>query len=117
MTSIASIATRLISLCNNHQFVEAYTELFSDNAISIDPSAGPEPVKGLAAMIEREKAFLAATQVHEIKVSEAIFSGSYFCVVISMHFTPNNAASRQVEELAMYRVENGKIISQQFFIG
>ncbi len=116
MTAITTIASRLIELCNAGQFVDAYTELFSDNAISIDPIAGPEPIKGLQALIQREQDFLANTEIHEVKVSDAISTGSYFSVIFSLHITPKGGDSRRVVELAVYKVENGKIVSQQFFI-
>jgi hypothetical protein len=117
MTSVHELAARLASLCNEHKFVEAYTELFSEHAESIDPIYKNEPLKGLAALIDREKQFLSVTEVHQVNVSDASFAGNYFSVVISMDFTTNGRERRKVEELAVYKTENGKIVSQQFFIG
>jgi len=117
MTSVHEIASRLVSLCNEHKFVEAYTELFSEHAESLDPIYKNEPLKGLAGMIDREKQFLSATEVHDIKVSDASFAGNYFSVVISMDFTVNGHERKKLEEIAVYKAENGKIVSQQFFIG
>jgi hypothetical protein len=117
MNTINEIANRLASLCTDLNFVEAYTELFSEHAVSIDPSYKNEPLTGLANLIDREKNFLAATEIHEINVSDAIFAGSYFSVIISMSFTPKGQETKKLEELCVYKVEYGKIISQQFFIG
>jgi hypothetical protein len=117
MNTIVEIIHRLASLLNERKFVEAYSELFSEHAESIDPIYKNEPLKGLAGLIEREKKFLAATEVHEFKMSEPVFAGSYFSVVFSMDFTPNGQERKKIEELAVYKVENGKIVSQQFFIG
>ncbi len=117
MNSIPEIANRLASLCNEHKFVEAYSELFSEHAESIDPNYKNELLKGLSNLIDREKQFLAVTEIHDIKVSEPSFAGNYFSVVISMDFTVKNQSRKKLEELCVYKVENGKIISQQFFIG
>jgi hypothetical protein len=117
MNTINEIASRLCSLCREHKFVDAYNELFSEHAESIDPIYKNEPLKGLTNLIEREKGFLAATEVHELKTSDPIFAGSYFSVVISMSFTPNGGERKNMEELCVYKVENGKIVSQQFFLG
>ena len=117
MNSNTEIASRLTSLCSDHKFVEAYTELFADNAVSIDPIYKNEPLKGLPALIEREKQFLSSTEVHEVKVSHPIFAGNYFSVIISMSFTPTGQERKNVEELCVYKVDKGKIVSQQFFIG
>jgi hypothetical protein len=34
-----------------------------------------------------------------------------------MNFTVKGQGDKQVEEVCVYKVENGKIVSQQFFIG
>ena len=117
MNTVHEIATRLSSLCGELKFVDAYKELFSEHAESIDPIYQNIPLKGLEKLIEREKAFLATAQIHEIKLSNPIFAGNYFSIIISMRATINGTEERLLEELCVYKVENGKIISQQFFIG
>ena len=117
MNTIAEIASRLTSLCMDKKFDDAYIELFAEDAVSIDPIYKNEPLTGLVNLIDREKKFLSATEVHEVKVSGAQFAGNYFSVVISMSFTPEGRERRNIEELCVYKVDKGKIISQQFFIG
>ena len=117
MNTLSEIANRLASLCKELKFVEAYTELYADNAVSIDPNNKNEPITGLKNLIEYEKRFLANVEIHEVNVSDAIFAGSYFSLVFSMHFTIKGQGSKSVEEICVYKVENGKIVSQQFFIG
>ncbi|TWI96686.1 hypothetical protein JN11_03798 [Mucilaginibacter frigoritolerans] len=117
MNSIVEIANRLSSLCTEHKFVEAYSSLFSEHAVSTDPIYKNEPLTGLSALIEREKNFLEANKVNKVRLSEPIFAGSYFSVVLAMGFTSADQTERALEELCVYKVENGKIVSQQFFIG
>ncbi|NOW97984.1 nuclear transport factor 2 family protein [Mucilaginibacter sp. SG564] len=117
MNTLPEIANRLASLCNELKFVEAYTELYADDAVSIDPNNNNEPITGLHNLLEREKQFLAIVDIHDIKVSEATFAGSYFSMVLSMHFTIKGQDPKMLEEICVYKVENGKIVSQQFFIG
>jgi hypothetical protein len=117
MNTIPEIAGRLASLCNELKFVEAYTELFADHAVSIDPNNKNEPLTGLDNLIEYEKRFLVSVNIQNVKVSDAIFAGSYFSLIFSMHFTIEEHESKTVEEICVYKVENGKIVSQQFFIG
>ncbi|WP_259066969.1 SnoaL-like domain-containing protein [Mucilaginibacter sp. X4EP1] len=117
MNTITEIASRLTSLCEAHQFVEAYNTLYSEHAVSIDPIYKNEPLTGLPDLIEREKAFLAANTINEVKASEPIFAGNYFSIILSLDFTTADQTKRVVEELCVYKVENGKIVSQQFFIG
>jgi len=117
MNTIPEIANRLASLCNERKFVEAYTELYADDAVSIDPNLKNEPLTGLHNLIEHENKFLANVEIHDINVSEAIFAGNNFSVIFSMHFTVKGQGTKMVEEICVYKVENGKIVSQQFFIG
>ena len=117
MNTIPEIANRLASLCNELKFVEAYTELYADNAVSIDPNYKNEPLTGLYNLVERERKFLSTVEVHNIKVSDAIFAGNYFSLILSMHFTVKGQESKMLVELCVYKVDKGKIVSQQFFIG
>ena len=117
MNSIQEITNRLTSLCEQHQFIEAYTELFADDAVSIDPIYKNEPLTDLTNLVERERQFLAGAEIHEVKISLPVFAGNFFCETISMVFTVSGQDKRTVEELAVYKIANGKIVSQQFFIG
>jgi hypothetical protein len=117
MNTINEIANRLASLCEKHEFLKAYTELFSEHAESIDPMNNNTLMQGSGVLMERERKFLETTEIHDLKVSEPLFAGNYFCVTMSFDFTPAAQERRKVEELCIYKVENGKIVSQQFFIG
>jgi hypothetical protein len=91
--------------------------LYADDAVSIDPNyADKPPLKGLANLVEREKQFLSRTEIHKINVSEPIIAGNYFTISLSMDFTVTGMGRKVLEELCVYTVDNGKIISQQFFM-
>ncbi|HZX59244.1 MAG TPA: SnoaL-like domain-containing protein, partial [Mucilaginibacter sp.] len=88
MKTIQQIADRLINLCREQKFIEAYRELFAEEAESIDPmhSLMP-PARGLITLIEREKQFLAKATIHKIDVSEPLLAANYFAINIRMDFT------------------------------
>jgi hypothetical protein len=117
MKTIHQIADRLISLCREQKFVEAYKELYGEEAESIDPmySLMP-PARGLITLIEREKQFLAKATINEIKISEPLISGKYFAIHIHMDFNIEDRGRKIVDELAVYNVKGGKIVRQQFFM-
>ncbi len=117
MNTVHEIANRLISLCTQQKFMEAYTELFAEDAVSIDPIYDNVPLTGLSNLLERERQFLVVSQVHDTKVSDPVLAGNYFTVNFAVDFTTVGQDRKLVEELAIYKVENGKIVSQQFFIG
>ena len=117
MNTINEIAARLSSLVEKHEFLQAYEELFSDHAESIDPMNKNVPISGSAALMERERQFLEISDIHDVKVSDPSFAGNYFSVTMSFDYTPKGQERRKVEELCVYKVGNGKIVSQQFFVG
>lgn len=117
MNTTTEIAARLSSLCEKKEFLQAYTELFSEHAESIDPMNNNVPLNGLPVLMERERQFLENTEIHDIKISDPVFAGNYFCVTMSLEFSPKGQERRKVEELCVYKVEFGKIVSQQFFVG
>lgn len=114
MKTTESIAERLVELVRGQQFVEAYEELFDENAVSIDPMYQPD-LKGLPGLIEREKLFLSRVKIGKISVSDPILAGNYFSVSLSMAFTVGDE-EKTIEELCVYKISNQKISSQQFFI-
>jgi len=117
MKTIQHIADRLVALCREQKFVEAYRELYGEEAESIDPQfTVMPPARGLITLIEREKQFLAKATIHKVEVSEPLIAGNHFSVRIYMDFTIEDRGSKIVDELAVYYVKGGKIVRQQFFM-
>lgn len=118
MSDISQIADRLVALCREQKFVDAYSELYSEDAESTDPIyANQPPSKGLINLIEREKQFLAKAQINNITVSEPMIAGSHFAITLNMEFIHEDRGLVNTTELCVYRVKDGKIVSQQFFMG
>ncbi len=117
MKTPAEIAEKLKRLLTNLEFLEAYETLFSVDAESFDPlNPLPSPIKGLAGLIDREKEFLSRSKIHSLETSETIHSGSYFSFKLLMKFSIDGK-ELELDELCVYKVSQGLIVSQQFFIG
>jgi len=119
MFTIHEIANGLKEMLSEQKFVEAYKLLFSEDAESIDPlNTSGQPLKGLTTLLDREKDFLSRiTAINKITLSDPIIAGSYFTMSLKMSFEVQDQGHMEVEEICLYKVKNGKIISQQFFIG
>lgn len=116
MNPITSIADRLTFLLRNREFVNAYQELFDNEAVSVDPlNNEPGDLKGLPVLISREIDFLSKAQILDLDVSQAIIAGSYFAISLFMRFDIGGQ-EMTIDELCIYKVRKGKIISQQFLI-
>jgi hypothetical protein len=117
MTTTRQIADRLITLIREQKFVEAYKELYAEEAESIDPMhALMPPARGLITLIEREKQFLSKVTIHKIEVSEPLIASNYFSINIRMDFTTRDNGRKDLEELCVYHVKDDKIVRQQFFM-
>jgi ketosteroid isomerase-like protein len=119
MTTV-DIANRLVELCRKGDFETAQKELFSDDAVSIEPHGTEmfeKEVKGLDAIIEKGKKWgeMVAEQ-HGIGISEPLVADSSFAVTMTMDVTMKGGQRMSMTELCIYHAKDGKIVSEQFFM-
>ena len=114
------IATRLASLCREEKYDQAQKELYADNAVSIEPEASngfEKETRGLQAIIEKGKRFESMVEkTHSITVTEPLVTGNSIAFVLSMDMTMKGQPRSAMSELCVYQVQNGKIVSEQFFM-
>jgi len=114
------IANRLVELCQKGDFEGAVTELFSEDAASIEPYATPafeKETKGIKAIREKgEKWNSMVQEVHGITVSDALVATNSFCCTMRLNVTMKEGGAMDMTELCVYEVKDGKIVSEQFFV-
>jgi hypothetical protein len=114
------VADRLLELCRKAEWEQAQKELFAQDARSIEPHASPnfdQETKGLNAIIEKGKKFDAMVdQLHSVDISEPLVAGDAIAYKLTMDITMKGQPRATWYELCVYQVEDGKIISEQFFI-
>ncbi len=114
------IAGRLHSLCSEGKYEDAQKELFSQNAISIEPeaSAGFEKeTRGLQAIIKKGHKFEEMVEdVHGIKISDPIVAGNAIAMKLDMDVTMKGRGRSNMTEICVYQVKDGKIALEQFFM-
>lgn len=112
------IAARLVILCRQGQFETAQKELFSKEAISIEPYATPafeKETKGLDAILEKGRKFESMVQeTHQMEVSEPVVSTNSFACTLRMEVTMKEGGHMDMNELCVYDVKDGKIVSETF---
>ena len=113
------IANRLVELCRAGEFKKAQQELFADDAVSIEPYATPafpKETKGLKAMYEKDDKWDAMVkEVHSLSVSEPLVAGNSIALILRMDVSMKEEGRRMnMNELCVYEVKDGKIISEQF---
>ena len=114
------IANRLVELCRKDDFETAQNELFSEDALSIEPYATPafeKETKGRKAIEEKGKKWNEMVQeMHGIAVSDALLASNSFACTMKMDVTMKEGGHMDMTELCVYEVKDGKIISEQFFV-
>lgn len=112
------VANRLVELCRQGQFETAQKELFADDVLSIEPHATPafeKETRGLKAILEKGEKFAAMVQEnHSLNVSDPIVAGNSFACTIYMDATMKEQGRMNMTELCIYKVKDGKIISEEF---
>ena len=111
------IADRLVALCREGKNDEAFEELYSDAATSSEmPGMPNEFVEGKPAIAKKSEVWFAnVEQIHGGEVSDPLVAGNHFSCVMKFDITFKDRGRQQSEEIALYTVEDGKIVAEQFF--
>lgn len=113
------IARRLIELCRKSDYETAQRELYAEDAVSIEPHAMPEfekETRGLEAIIEKGRKFTSMVdELHVHEISEPLIAGNTIAFTLLMEATMQGKREK-MEELCVYTVRDGKIVSEQFFV-
>jgi hypothetical protein len=112
------VANRLSELFKTFQWGQIHDELFSADAQSIEPPGSPglQTVKGIDKIREKGRQFDAMVEeMHGGFVGDPIVAGKYIAVTMGMDVTMKGQGRMKMDEIALYKVEDGKIVSEQFF--
>ena len=114
------IANKLVEHCRKGDFEKAQSELFSDDAVSIEPYATPafeKETKGIAAIQEKAKKWNSMVEeMKELTVSDPLVANNSFACTMSMNVVIKEQGQMDMTELCVYDVKDGKIVSEQFFM-
>jgi hypothetical protein len=113
------VADTLVKLCSQGKFQEATEVLYSPDIESVEagaPPGGSRESKGIAAVIAKGEWWAANHEVHGLTVEGPLVAGSHFAVTFKMDVTFKPQSRRfQMDEIAVYKVTDGKIVYEQFF--
>lgn len=113
------VADTLVKLCSEGKFLEAGKALYSPDIVSMEaaaPPGGSREAKGFADVIAKGEWWVANHEVHSSKVEGPVVAGHYFSVAFKIDATFKAQNKRfQMEEIAVYKVADGKIVYEEFF--
>jgi hypothetical protein len=112
------VAARFNELAQQEKWFDIQDELFTDNVKSIDPPNSPyfKYAEGKANVRKKGEDFVSRVEAaHKRHTTEPIVSGNHFAVGREVDITVNGFGRIQINEIMLYEVRDGQIISEQFF--
>ena len=119
MITTQAVASELVRFCSQGKFMEAAEALYSPDIVSMEAGAPPgqsRESKGIAAVRAKGEWWSANHEVHSTTIEGPLVAGPYFAVTFKMDVTFKPQSRRfTMEEIAVYKVADGKIVSEEFF--
>lgn len=114
--TIQEIAGRLVELCREGKYETAQEELYSAEAESFEPeNAQLVYAKGLDALKAKGDHFQSKIEeMHGGYVSDPVIAGNHIAMAIGLDVTMKGMGRVNMEEIAVYKVSDGKIVSETF---
>ncbi len=112
------VANRLVELCRMGNYEGAQKELFSEDAVSVEPehTQGLQTATGLDAIVAKGHHFQSMLEeVHGGSVSDPVIAGNKFAISIILDATMKGQGRMNMEEIGVYDVKDGKVVKEQFF--
>ena len=117
--STQDVANKWANYCRTGQWDKAQEELYDDNCISLEMEGAqgfPQRVEGLEAIKKKGQQWnQMVEQFHGVEIDGPIAAGNYFTATMKMDVTMKGQPRKVDEEIAVFKVDNGKIVSEQFF--
>ena len=112
------VADRLVELCRQGKIEDTQNELFSADAVSIEPNdmMGPREVKGIDAIKKKGEMFNSMLEnFYGATISEPLVAGNYFSIAWEMDAQMKGQERMMMKEICVYKVKDDKIVSEEFF--
>jgi hypothetical protein len=111
------VANRLIELCRKGLVLEAQQELFADDVTSHEPEhSQTPPAIGKEAVMAKGKHFVSLIEERRSgSFEDPIVAGNYFSFVCKLDATLKGMGRVVWDEICVFGVKDGKVISEQFF--
>lgn len=120
MSNAKTIGNKLVNLCREGKNLEAIESLYADDVVSVEAAPAPgfdQVVEGKQAVLAKARFWTENSEVHSAEVVGPFPHGDdQFAVIFRLDATMKMTNQRnQLEEVAVYHLENGKIAREEFF--
>lgn len=112
------IAERLHKLVEQGDYFTAYDELFSPDAVALEPQLmemGLGEVKGISAIKDKVEQLGAGIEsIVSRSMSQPIVTSTHIAFTNIVHARMKDGNDFRLSEICLYKTEGGKIISEEF---
>jgi len=112
------VADRFSQLAKKEAWFQIQDELFAENVKSIEPPTSPwlKNAEGKAAVRKKGEGWVKRiTAAHKRQTTEPIVGSNHFAVGREVDIEVEGIGRIQINQIMVYEVRNGEIISEQFF--
>ncbi len=111
------VAHRLVEMCRQGQNLEAIDELYGEHILSQEmPGIPNASVQEIDNVRKKSQDWLASVEeFHSSEVSEPVVAGDHFTIKMDFDVTFKERGRQKMEEVCVFKVNEGKIVSEQFF--
>ena len=111
------VAAKFYEYMQHGAFEKIYAELFSGDATSEEtPGSVWGTAKGMKEIHEKGKKWAETVEeMHGGTTENLVVAGNYFTCYMTMDFKPKGGERTIMQEIGLYQVKDGKIVSEQFF--
>jgi hypothetical protein len=112
------VADQLVKMCREGKVEEVKQVFFTEDTLSIEPAEGilPKESKGLKAIQQKAELFISLVEnFYGNVITDPFVAGDYFSVGWDSDLQMKGQPRQTNSEICLYKVKNGKIVSEQFF--
>jgi hypothetical protein len=120
MATTMEVGKAIAELVKEEKYQEAMDRFYSPDIISTEAASpnsdSPITDKGISAIAEKVKQWESTMESHSVEVEGPFPCGDQFILGYKMDVTQKASGQRFVmKEMALYTVENDKIVDEKFF--
>ena len=116
--TIHEVAARFNELAQQEKWFEIQDELFADNVRSIEPAGAKDlpNAEGKENVRKKGEDWVKRIEaVHKLHTTEPVVGSNHFAVAREMDIAVQGLGRLQMNEIMLYEVKDGEIVSEQFF--
>ncbi len=118
MMTTKEVANKLVAMCREGKVEEAKLEFFTEETVSTEPKEGllPKETKGLKAIQDKATLFIShVAEFYGSTITEPVVAGDFFSIGWDTDLQMKGEKRQSMNELCVYEVKEGKIVSERFF--